>query len=168
MFNLDPIVNPNKLIARIDSLLDKMAEVEEGSPEYTNMTTQLNQLYKALEIDTNIKTKVLDTYGKQNELESRLAQQEAELDHKKSEMISMYELKLRELAMRQSESDVTVDLRSVETDLKKKEIEDRRRVSPDTVAAIAANVVGILLIIGHERISVISTKALGFIPKVFK
>lgn len=38
-----------------------------------------------------------------------------------------------------------------------------KRVSADTKAAIAGNLVGILLIVTHERTHVITTKALSFI-----
>lgn len=48
----------------------------------------------------------------------------------------------------------------------KAETEPKRGVTPDTWALIGANLAGILLIIGHERLHVISTKALGFIGKL--
>jgi plasmid replication initiation protein len=41
-----------------------------------------------------------------------------------------------------------------------------RRVSPDTIAVVAANIVGILLIINHERASVVASKALGFVQRL--
>jgi hypothetical protein len=168
MFALNSIEEPTSLIERINSLIVKLAGVAEGSQEYTDMVAQLIQLYKALELDINVKTKMLDTYGKQNEIESRIAQLELETELKQSIADRDMRVKELELELKIKESDVTVDLRKVETELKTKEIEDRRRVSPDTVAAIAANVVGILLIIGHERINVVTSKALGFIPKVFR
>lgn len=37
------------------------------------------------------------------------------------------------------------------------------KVSPETRASIAANLVGILMIIKHERVNVITSKALGFV-----
>lgn len=42
-----------------------------------------------------------------------------------------------------------------------------RRVSPDTLATIAANLLGISIIVGYERTHIITSKALGFIRKVF-
>ena len=39
------------------------------------------------------------------------------------------------------------------------------QISPDTIALIAANLVGILLILNFEKLDVISTKAFGFIMK---
>lgn len=47
-------------------------------------------------------------------------------------------------------------------------IQDRNpnRVSADTLATIGANLAGILLIINHERMHVVTTKALGFVSKL--
>lgn len=39
-------------------------------------------------------------------------------------------------------------------------------VSPDAIAGIAANLLGIGLILGFEKANVITTKSLGFIPKI--
>lgn len=41
-----------------------------------------------------------------------------------------------------------------------------RRVSPDTIAIIAANLAGIALIIRHEHANVLMSKALNFVPKL--
>lgn len=46
------------------------------------------------------------------------------------------------------------------------EITSKSRVSADTMALIAANLAGIVLIIGHERLHVITTKAIGFVSKL--
>lgn len=40
-----------------------------------------------------------------------------------------------------------------------------RRVSPDTMATIGANLLGIAIIVGHERAHVITSKAINFIMK---
>ena len=40
-----------------------------------------------------------------------------------------------------------------------------RNVSPDTIAVIAGNLLGIGLILGYEKANVITTKALGFVMK---
>lgn len=40
-----------------------------------------------------------------------------------------------------------------------------RRISNDVLAGIAANLIGIGMIISYERVHVITTKALGFIVK---
>lgn len=40
-----------------------------------------------------------------------------------------------------------------------------RNVSPDTIAVIAGNLLGIGLILGYEKANVITSKALGFVIK---
>jgi hypothetical protein len=39
----------------------------------------------------------------------------------------------------------------------------KKQLSPDTIAVIAGNLLGIILILGYERANVITTKALGFV-----
>lgn len=40
------------------------------------------------------------------------------------------------------------------------------RISPDTIAMIAANLGGILLILSYERANVVTSKAMGFVSKL--
>lgn len=49
---------------------------------------------------------------------------------------------------------------------KLKAIDAPRRVSPDAIATVAANLVGILLIIGYEHANVVTSKALNFVMKL--
>lgn len=44
--------------------------------------------------------------------------------------------------------------------------ENRPRISPDTLATIIANLGGILIIVGHERAHIVTSKALGFIKRL--
>ena len=39
-------------------------------------------------------------------------------------------------------------------------------MSPDTIAAVAANLLGIAMILGFEKANVITTKSLSFVPKM--
>ena len=48
---------------------------------------------------------------------------------------------------------------------KLKEIESPKRVSPDTLLTVGANLVGIWMIIHHEQLNVIASKALPFVKK---
>lgn len=48
------------------------------------------------------------------------------------------------------------------------ELSSKKRLSPDTLAVVAGNLVGIVAILGHERAHVITTKALGFVMKLSK
>lgn len=46
-----------------------------------------------------------------------------------------------------------------------KEDKSKNRVSADTLAIVAGNLAGILMIVGHEKAHVVTSKALGFILK---
>ena len=48
---------------------------------------------------------------------------------------------------------------------KAKSQECDRRVSPDTIAVIAGNLLGIALILGYEKAGSITSKALGFVVR---
>lgn len=48
---------------------------------------------------------------------------------------------------------------------KLKEVDSGSRISADTLATIGANILGILLIIGHERVGIITSKAMSFVLK---
>ena len=50
-------------------------------------------------------------------------------------------------------------------ELLEKRRKPKKGVSADTVAIIAANLLGIVLILSHEKLNVISTKALGFVMR---
>lgn len=47
-----------------------------------------------------------------------------------------------------------------------KEDPSRSRVSKDTLALVSGNLIGILLIVGHERAHVVTSKALTFLGKL--
>jgi hypothetical protein len=47
-----------------------------------------------------------------------------------------------------------------------KQYEKPKRISPDTLATVAANLLGIILIVGHERMNVVTSKALNFVMKL--
>ena len=54
---------------------------------------------------------------------------------------------------------------NVEKLYKAKSCEKSRNVSPDTIAVVAGNLLGIALILGYEQTHVITSKALGFVLK---
>lgn len=54
----------------------------------------------------------------------------------------------------------------VEKLIKLKELDAPRRVSPDTKAMIAANIVGIILILRYEQGAVVTSKALSIVKKL--
>ena len=47
-----------------------------------------------------------------------------------------------------------------------KEVDPPKTISPDTLAIVAGNLLGIVMIVGHERAHVITSKAIGFILKM--
>lgn len=47
-----------------------------------------------------------------------------------------------------------------------KKTKSSRGVSPDTVAVVAGNLAGILIIVGYERAHVVASKALSFAGKL--
>jgi hypothetical protein len=47
-----------------------------------------------------------------------------------------------------------------------KEKNSKRTISPDTIALIAANLAGIVLILQYERAHIVVSKALGFVTKL--
>lgn len=49
--------------------------------------------------------------------------------------------------------------------LNKMKDESSRRVSPDTLALITANLAGIVMILKHEQVNVIATKAMSLVVK---
>ena len=46
---------------------------------------------------------------------------------------------------------------------KSKANERTRRITPDTIAIIAGNLLGIALILGYEKTNIVTSKAMGFI-----
>lgn len=41
----------------------------------------------------------------------------------------------------------------------------KKSISPDTVAVVAGNLLGIAMIVGHEKVGVVTSKALQFVMK---
>lgn len=150
MFDLKAPIAYSKLEEAIDELLKRVLETECDSDTYANLVDQLNKLYKAKEIDSKIKVSEFEAVQKANEAEAKL------------------KLTDLELGLQKVKHDSEAELRSAETEAKIVETTDRRRVKPDTLALVGANILGIVLVIGHERASVIATKALGFVSKALK
>jgi len=57
----------------------------------------------------------------------------------------------------------SVIVENLEKLYKVKTNESSHRISPDTIAIIAGNLLGIALIMGYEKANIITTKALGFV-----
>ena len=179
MFDLEATTAYPKLENAIDNLLDQLLTADCGSETYTVMVDQLNKLYKAREIHSKIKVTEFEAVTKAEESDIKLKLAEIESNNKKAEVEANHALKQREidgnhklkdleLGLQKIKHDSEAELRAAETEAKLEETKDRRRVKPDTLALVAANIAGIVLVIGHERASVIATKALGFVTKALK
>lgn len=48
---------------------------------------------------------------------------------------------------------------------KLKEVDSKKQISPDAAVATVTNLAGILLILNHERLHVVTSKALGMVRK---
>jgi hypothetical protein len=55
--------------------------------------------------------------------------------------------------------------RNLEMLYKAKSHETCSRISPDVIATVAGNLLGIVLILGYEKANIITSKALGFVLK---
>lgn len=49
---------------------------------------------------------------------------------------------------------------------KLKEVDASKKLSADTLALVLGNLVGIIVIVGHERVNVVTSKALQFVLKL--
>lgn len=74
-------------------------------------------------------------------------------------------LKTYEATTKEQEMRNAYLVKEAELQLKRTEALKPDRVSADTWAMVGANIAGIVLIIGYERLNVITSKALGFILK---
>jgi len=113
-------------------------------------------------------TRVLDSMANKEPDSTEYAALTARLTslYKLVELDSNIQLKVIESKNKQEESQKTLEVKELERQIKLKELENFAKPKPDTLALIAANIVGIVLIIGHERANVITSKALGFVSKL--
>lgn len=65
-----------------------------------------------------------------------------------------------------NDDDYLKQVQAVETLYKLKTIDRPERVSADTKALILGNLAGILVIVGHERAHVVTSKAFGLLRKL--
>lgn len=67
------------------------------------------------------------------------------------------------LIMDAASEEYTVMAQNLERLYKLKAVDSTKKVSPDTMALVAANLLGLVLIMSFEKTNVITTKALGFV-----
>ena len=85
---------------------------------------------------------------------------------KKSKLEKVIDSILDDMSKFEANSDEYSDMaNNLEKLLKAKSYEKQRGVSPDTMVIAAANLIGIVLILKHEKVDIITSKALGFVLK---
>lgn len=73
---------------------------------------------------------------------------------------------MQQMASVQADSpEYTAMAKNFQTLMEAKSKDKARRVSSDAVLAAAANLAGILLILKHEQLNIITSKAMAFVPK---
>lgn len=138
MFHFNDQPHMEALDARIAELLDNLNNVSGETEEYTKITDNLSKLIK-------LKNETL-----KNESDAAV---EFEKIKTQNENVRLEDEKL--------EHERNVFAHAKETALSWKP-------SPDAIVGAAASVLGILTIIHHEKIGVITSKALGFVGKSMK
>lgn len=162
-----------KLDAAIDKILTSLLGMEPESEEFAKLAKHLTELTKTKEIIANLKLKAFEAKNKKVNDENVIRIKEEEVVQRRTEIATReadsnqaHKLRDKELAMRSDESVVNQSFKTQELELRREELEDRRKVSKETLAVIAANLTGIVIILGYERANVIASKALGFIGKL--
>jgi hypothetical protein len=137
-----------KLNQAIDAILEAMDDVDPTTDDnYIKLTDQLTKLIKDKQILVELQLKAEEAHYKRDEADNLLS------------------LKNRELSYRMQESEESYALKKRELDMKLQDLEKPDRVSKETWAVISANLAGIVMIIAHERVNVIASKALSFIMR---
>lgn len=165
MYTQDEI-EATKLNGLIDEIVDQLSGHDAASDEYAKMADQLTKLYKLKQIETELKLKTNDQDLKSQELYVTNDVKERDSETKLREVNSRIQQQMNEHDLRKRELDDKLQQIEVEVESKKDEIARRKRVSPETLALIAANLTGIIVIIGYERANVIASKALGFVNRL--
>lgn len=72
-------------------------------------------------------------------------------------------LDMKDMDLNSDEYEVALNHLSILHEIKSKE--KKWNVSPDTMAVVVANLLGIILILKHEELNVITSKAMNFVIK---
>lgn len=147
MTTTDHQSEPTGLDLAIASLLDYLSNAEPDSNEYKTAVDQLVKLYNLKKIDNELLLKTLE--------ENRLTQQNyaeqnlADLNRHREDLIAETDCRLKD----------------IEIEEKKKELSRRFKVTPDTLAIVAGNLIGIAVVVGYERAHVLTSKAFANVLK---
>lgn len=136
-----------KLEEAIERLLEALKDHEPDSTEYAAVADQLSKLYKLKEIEAKLKISSYEAVSKQEENDNKIS------------------LQTQEFTLKEKEAVIDCKLKELEAELKKKQNSAFGKVSVETWATIGTNLAGIILILGHERANVITSKAFGLLKK---
>lgn len=166
------LIDPTKLDEVIAKTLTQMSQVGSETDEFAKMAENLLKLFRAKEIDVKAKVTAFDSAVKDTEQERILDLRETEMSVKRNEvetnlirLARELEIKQKEIELKERQFKHELDTSEIDQNMKIETFEERRRISSDTLAIIAANLGGILLIIGYERVNVIASKAIGFVMR---
>jgi hypothetical protein len=138
---------PNDLSTEINKLLARIKDESPTTDDYSKLVEQLTKLYKLKELDENLTLKTDNQTFEQVERRAKLSLQEREYD------------------LKQTAADADHRLKTLEANLKTKEVETFGKPTLEKLLPIAGSIAGILVIVGFERTHVIASKALGFVLK---
>ena len=84
--------------------------------------------------------------------------------NKKTKLEKVVDSILDDMSKYEANSDEYNDMaNNLEKLLKAKSYEKQKGISPDTMAIVIGNLIGIVLILKHEKVDIITSKALGFV-----
>lgn len=147
MFTNQFFTDPSALNTAIDDLLERINDSAD-TEEQAKMVELLTKLYKLKEIDV------------------KLILQDAELQHKEKIAHAEQLLKEEELRTKKQAQAVESELKSLDIENKKREMQIPFGIKPETVVLVAANLIGIALVLNHEKLNVVTSKAFGFVSKL--
>jgi len=147
MFNNQFFTDPTALNQAIDDLLEKINDASDIE-EQTKMVELLTKLYKLKEIDL------------------KLTLQDAELHHKEKTAHAEQLLKEEEIRMKKQEQAVDSELKELDIETRKREMKIPFGIKPETVVLVTANLIGIALVLNHEKLNVMTSKAFGLVTKL--
>lgn len=126
----------------------------ESFDEYVNLEVEI-----ARALDT------LKTFAPDSEEYAKIVKQLSELT-KIRMSLSDATVKLFETTSAVDEARKSTVIKQDELELKYKEANKPDHVSKDTIALVGANLAGIVLILGYERMNIIASKALGLVMRL--
>lgn len=135
------------LDAAITSLLNVMLDTDHRTDEYKVMADQLVKLYTLKKIDNDFLLKTLE--------EERLVQ----------DNLATQRLAEAEQLRKDRETDADCRVKHYEAEEKKAELGRRFKVTHDTLAIVAGNLLGIAIVVGYERAHVLTSKAFANVLK---